>query len=85
MQVLYQLSYGPVGCVWHPECWWGCPRETRHSGWPEGLAWRLLSLQRDLSRPHRPRRELGFCHTWRQTASNRPCTTTSSAGSTIGA
>ena len=34
MQVLYQLSYGPVGCVRLRECWWGDPRETRFSGWP---------------------------------------------------
>ena len=34
MQVLYQLSYGPVGCVRLRECWWGDPRETRLSGWP---------------------------------------------------
>ena len=49
MQVLYQLSYGPVGCVRRPECWWGCLSVTRHSGRPEGLAWRLLSLQRGRS------------------------------------
>ena len=34
MQVLYQLSYGPVGCVRLRECWWGNPRETCLSGWP---------------------------------------------------
>ena len=56
MQVLYQLSYGPVGCVRHPECWWGYPKETRHSGRPEGLARRLLSLQRHWS---------GRSHWWR--------------------
>jgi len=39
-----------VGCVRHPECWWGCPKETRHSGRPEGLARHLLSLQRDRGR-----------------------------------
>ena len=49
MQVLYQLSYGPEGCVRHPECWWDSPQATRHSGRPEGLAWRLLSIQRDQS------------------------------------
>jgi hypothetical protein len=74
-----------VGCERLRECWWGNPRETRISGWPLGLARRMLSLQRDLSLPHRPRWEWGFCHTWRHTASKRPCTTTSSAGSTIGA
>jgi len=71
-----------VGCVRHPECWWGCREVTRHSDWPEDLAWRCVSLQRG-----RTGRTLGSwgCQTWRQTATRRPCTITSWAGSTIGA
>jgi hypothetical protein len=58
-----------VGCVRHPECWWGSPQATRHSGRPEGLTWRLLSIQRDQSGPSH---WWGGRQTWRQTATRRP-------------
>lgn len=54
MQVLYQLSYGPVAAPFR----------------------RPKSLQRGPP---------GAAHTWRHTATRRPCTVTWSAGTTIGA
>lgn len=64
MQVLYQLSYGPM-CA-------GSEPAVRPVGWREH------SL-------HRSRPRSGDGHTWRHTATRRPCTLTCSAGSTIGA
>ena len=37
MQVLYQLSYGPVECVKLRECWRGDPRETCFPDGPKAL------------------------------------------------
>jgi hypothetical protein len=81
MQVLYQLSYGPVGSVWQPLRWWGDPRETLAAAGPKALLNALrayTATRRLLASALRP------CHTWRQTATSRPCTSTSSAGSRIG-
>ena len=70
MQVLYQLSYGPVGCA-DAGTLVGPVR-------PWGRVVRLLSL-------HRGPPVTRTSHTCRQTATSRPCTLTCSAGSTIGA
>ena len=56
MQVLYQLSYGPMNA--------GDAVELVPSSYP--------SLHRSSD------------HTWRHTATRRPCTSTCSAGSSIG-
>ena len=56
MQVLYQLSYGPMNA---------------------GDALELVP-------PSYPSLHRGCDHTWRHTATNRPCTSTCSAGSSIG-
>ena len=70
MQVLYQLSYGPVGC------------ERLAGSWSSGLARR----PRHFDRKSLHRRGLRLCaHTWRHTASNLPWIATWSASSTIGA
>ena len=79
MQVLYQLSYGPVGIEWL--AW----------RWSPGLARRPCRF--DAESLHRSgsahRRGVTWavipgCHTWRQTATSFPWMLTCSASSTIG-
>ena len=70
MQVLYQLSYGPVGCA-DAGTLVGPVR-------PWGRVVRFLSL-------HRGPPVTRTSHTCRQTATSRPCMLTCSAGNTIGA
>ena len=74
MQVLYQLSYGPVGI----DGWPGAGRRD----WPGGLAVRCRKLTPQGVRLLGPP-DTG-CHTWRHTATSLPWMSTWSASSTIG-
>ena len=74
MQVLYQLSYGPMGALYRmtagrfPKLRLGSRRARRPR----------LALSQLTTPGAGPQ-------TWRHTATRRPCTVTWSAGSTIGA
>ncbi len=77
MQVLYQLSYGPMG---------GLANRTlvdRLGPWTLALAPEELTTQRFT--PTAEDGPLGCAQTWRQTATIRPWTVTWSASSSIGA
>ena len=74
MQVLYQLSYGPV--------WIDGASNVGGSLVPG--RWTRWALPFDAESLHRRGPELVAVHTWRHTATSLPCTDTCSASTTIG-